>query len=102
MIPFLSPPSSIVSNPIMDTFNLPGFTLGIPVWYLDPPTPHPTPHIVLTPIQPIEMESHPPPSPSKTSFIPKPSPPLPKKDLGKSTKVTTEPRPNLPCTLCDI
>ena len=30
-IPFISPPSNIVSKPVMTTLNLPNFTLGIPV-----------------------------------------------------------------------
>ena len=41
-IPFLFPPSSIVSKLVMATLNFMSFTLGILVWYLDPPTSPPT------------------------------------------------------------
>ena len=37
-IPFLFPPTDIVSKHVMATLKLPNFMLGIPVWYLEPPT----------------------------------------------------------------
>ena len=45
----------------MATLSLPNLTLGIPVWYLDPPAPtlpgQPKPYIALTPVQPVPMTS---------------------------------------------
>lgn len=42
---------------MMATLSLSNLTLGIPVWYLDPPAPPmpgaPTPNLVLTPVQPM-------------------------------------------------
>ena len=56
-VPFLFPPPGIVSTPMMATLSLSNLTLGIPVWYLDPPAPPmpgaPTPNLVLTPVQPM-------------------------------------------------
>jgi hypothetical protein len=47
----------IISTLVMATLNLPNLTLGIPLWYLDPPTPlgpsKSTPYFVLTPMYPI-------------------------------------------------
>lgn len=60
-IPFLFPPPGIVGTPVMATLNLPGITLGIPVWYLTPPNPPPTPQLVLTPVQPVGTANVPPP-----------------------------------------
>ena len=102
MIPFLFPPFEIVSKPVMTTLNLTIFTLGIPVWYLEPLIPPPMPQVVLNPVQPIDTLSHPPPSPPKTPSIPTlASPPL-KKARSKSSKVVVEPRPTPPCALCDV
>jgi hypothetical protein len=54
-VPFLFPPPGVVGTVVMAIMNLLGLTLGIPVWYLDPPAPTPpsvpTPHLVLTPVQ---------------------------------------------------
>ena len=86
----------------MATLNLPSFTLGIPMWYLDPPTPLPTPPIVLTPIQPIEMMSQPPPSTKMTAYVSTIVPPRSTKTGGKTPKTTTEPHPPLACDLCNV
>ena len=60
-IPFLAPPPGVYTVPVMATLSLPNLTLGIPVWYHDPPaaTPpgHPKPYIALTPVQPVPMTS---------------------------------------------
>ena len=58
-IPFLFPPSGVVSAPVMATLSLPGLTLGLPVWYLSPPVPPPTPDVILQPVQPIVTTSQP-------------------------------------------
>ena len=60
-IPFLAPPPGVYSVPVMATLSLPNLTLGIPVWYLDPPaaTPpgHPKPYLALTPVQLVPLAS---------------------------------------------
>ena len=45
----------------MDTLNLLGLNLGLPVWYLTPPNPPPKLEFVLTLMQPIDMRNQPPP-----------------------------------------
>ena len=77
-------------KPVMATLNLPKFTLGIPVWYLDPPTQPPMPEVVLTPMQLIVVESHPPLSPQKPSTTPAPALPHPKRARGKNAKGTAK------------
>ena len=58
---FLAPPLGLYTVPIMATLSLPNLTLGIPVWYLDPPaaTPpgQPKPYLALTPVQLLPMTS---------------------------------------------
>ena len=58
-IPFLGPPPVFYSVPIMATLSLPNLTLGIPVWYLEPPTTtppsHPKPYLALTLVQPVPL-----------------------------------------------
>ena len=100
-IPFLFPPLGVTSKIVMATLNLPNFTLVIPVWYLDPSAQPPMPQVVLTPIQPIAVESHPPRSPEKPTTTPAPAPPDPKRARGKNTKANAEPRQILPCTICE-
>ena len=97
---FLFPLLGVMSKPVMTTLNLPNFTLGIPMWYLDPPAQPPMPQVVLTPMQPIAVESHPPPSPQKPTTTPAPIPPHPKRAKGKNAKATTEPQQTLPCIVC--
>ena len=86
----------------MATLNLPNFTLGISMWYLDPPTQPSVPQVVLNPIQSIETLSRLHPGPSKTHPISKPAPPPPNNTWGKATKAMTEPRPAPPYALYDI
>ena len=86
----------------MTTLNLPNFMLGIPMWYLKPPTPPPVPQVVLTLVQPIAVESCPPPGPSNMPSVPKPAPPLPKKTEGKASKEVAKPHTTPPCSLCDF
>ena len=43
----------------MATLNLPNFTFVIPVWYLNPPNPAPTPQVVLTPVKLVTFPSTP-------------------------------------------
>lgn len=56
-IPFLFPPPRVYSTPIMSTLSLPNITLGILVWYNDPPANTPPnqlkPYTSLTPVQPV-------------------------------------------------
>ena len=100
-IPFLFPLPSVMSKPIMATLSLPNFTLGILVWYLDPPAQPAMPQVVLTPVQPIAVESHPPPGPHKEITAPTPAPPQPKRARGKNTKSTAEPRQVPPYAICE-
>ena len=100
--PLHFPPFGIVIKSFMDTLNLPSFTLGIPIWYLDRPTLPLTPQIMLIPIQSIETMLHPPPSAPKTTPVSIPSPPPPKKTGEKAPKVMTEARPSPACSLCDV
>ena len=74
MIPFLFPLSDILSKIAMATLNLPGFTLSILVWYLNPPTPPKTHISVLTLIQLIERMLNPPHGPSMNSHVSTPLP----------------------------
>ena len=94
---YLDPPD----QPVMDTLSLPKFTLGIPVWYLDPPAQPTMPQVVLTPMQPIMVEPHPPPSLHKPIAAPVPAPPQPKRARGKNTKAIVEPRKVPPCAVCE-
>ena len=55
---------------------------------------------MLTPVQPIAVESHPPPSPHKPTAAPTPTSPQPKRARGKNTKATAEPRQVPPCAIC--
>ena len=82
-------PSRIVSKSVWETHNLQDFTLGDPVWYLEPPTLPLRPQDVLTNVHPIEMMLHLPLGPSKTPSIPRPAPLPPIKTGGKATKTTT-------------
>ena len=86
---FLFLPSEIVSKSVLATHNLQDFTLGDPVWYLEPPTLPLRPPDVLTHVQPIEMMLHLPPGSSNTPPISRPTP-LPPTETGvKATKTTT-------------
>ena len=67
MIPFLFLPSNIMSKPVIDTLNLLGFTLDVPLWYLDPPTPPLNPQIMLKQVQTIKKVSDPPPVTQSTT-----------------------------------
>ena len=75
----------------MATLNLPKLTVGIPVWYLDPPAQPPMPQVVLTLVQPIAIESHLPPIPQKPTTALAPTPPHPKMARGNNAKATAEP-----------
>ena len=67
-IPFLFPHLGIVGTTIMATLNL---TIGIHVWYSNPPNPIPTPQVVLTPIHLVQTAMVPPTPPdSKTPKAP--------------------------------
>ena len=59
------------------------------MWYLEPPTLPLRPQDVLTPIHPIEMMSHLPPSPLKTPPISRPAPLPPTETQGKATQTIT-------------
>lgn len=59
-IMFLFAPPRIVRTLVMPTLNLPRLTLGILIWYLTPPTPSPTPQLVLTLVKPIATSNVPP------------------------------------------
>ena len=83
----------------MATLSLPYFMLGILVWYLDPPAQPPIPQVVLNLVQPIAVESHPPPSSHKPTTAP--APPQPERAKGKNTKATAEPRQVPPCAICE-
>ena len=85
----------------MATLKLPNFTLGILVWYLDPPTQPPIPQVVLTLVQPIAVNSHPPPGPQKPTIASAPTPPHPKRARGKNVKANTGPRQIPPCAICE-
>ena len=58
---FLAPPLGVYTVTVMATLSLPNLTLGIPVWYLDPPTAtfpgQPKPYISLTPVQLVPRTS---------------------------------------------
>lgn len=58
-IPFLFPPPRIVSTPVMAALSLPNITLGIPIWYINPPAnipPNQFKHYTtLTLVQPIAL-----------------------------------------------
>ena len=83
----------------MATLSLPKFTLGIPVWCIDPPAQLAIPQVVSTLVQPIMVESHPPPSPHNPTSTPAPTSPQPKRARGKNSKATAEPRQVPPCTV---
>ena len=89
MILFLFLPFKIMSNYVLETRNLQYFTLGDPVWYLEPPTLPLSPQDVLTHIHPIAMMLHLPSGPSKTPPISRPTPLPPTETGGKATKATT-------------
>ena len=98
-IPFLFRPLGVMSKLVMATLSLPNFTLGILVWYLDPPAQPAMPQVVLTPVQPIAVESHPPPGPHKPTIAPTPALPQSKRDREKNTKATVEPQQVPPCVV---
>ena len=60
-ISFLVPPPGIYMAPIMATLSLPNLTIGITIWYLDPPaaTPpgEPKPYLSLTLVQWVPLTS---------------------------------------------
>ena len=85
----------------MATLSLPNFTLGIPVWYLDPPAQPRMPQVVLTPVQPITVESHPPPDLQKPTVARTQAQPHPKRARGKNAKSTAKPRQVSPCAVCE-
>ena len=78
-----------MSKSVLSTCNLQDFTLGVHVWYLEPPTLPLRPQDVLTPVQPFEMMLHLPPGPSKTLPVSNPAPLPPTETGGKATKTTT-------------
>ena len=86
---FLFLPFGIVSKYVLETHNLQDFTLGVPVWYLEPPTLPLRPQDVLTHVQPIEMMLHLPLGPSNTPPISRHAPLYPIETGGKDTKTTT-------------
>ena len=85
----------------MATLNLPNFTLGIPMCYQDPPAQNSMPQVVLTSVQPIAVESHPPPSLQTPTTVPAPAPPHSKRARGKNAKATAEPQQIPPCAICE-
>ena len=89
LFPFLFLPSGIMSKSIMVTHNLQDFTLGDPMWYLEPPTLPLRPQDVLTHVRPIETMWHLPLGPSNTPPISRPAPLPPTETGGKATKTTT-------------
>ena len=98
----------------MATLSLPNLTLGIPVWYLDPPaaTPpgHPKPYLSLKLVQPVPVVASVatvPPTPHR-----EPSPAViatskkrkARKGASKDKATApdpTHPPPTKPCALCD-
>jgi len=58
-IPFLFPPSGVLSVPVMALLVLPNMTLGFPVWYINPPTNispgQVRPYHALNLVQPVPM-----------------------------------------------
>ena len=78
-----------MSKSVLVTHNIQDFPLGVPMWYLEPPTLPLRPQDVLTHVQPIEMMLHLPLGPSKTPPISRPTPLPPTKTRGKATKATT-------------
>ena len=99
----------------MATLSLPNLTLGIPVWYLDPPaaTPpgHPKPYMALTLVQPVPLASSiatvPPAPPQDTSPVVTAPGKKDKAHTGapKDKPTTTDsapPPPAKPCALCDV
>ena len=82
-------PSNIMSKSTLETLHLQDFTLGDPLWYLEPPTVPLKPQDVLTHVHPIEMTWHLPPSPSNTPPVSRPAPLPPTETRGEATKTTT-------------
>ena len=82
-------PSRIVSKCTLETLHLQYFTLGDPLWYLEPPTLPLRPRYVFTHVHPIEMMLHLPTGPSKTPPISRPAPLPPIETGGEATKTTT-------------
>ena len=78
-----------LSKSISATHNLQDFTLGDPVWYIEPPTLPLRPQDVLTHVHPIERMLHLPPGPSRTPPISSLAPLPPIETGGKATKATT-------------
>ena len=89
-----------MSKPVMATLSISKFTLGILVWYLDTPTQPLIPQVVLTLVQPIAVESHPPPGLQNPTLAP--APPHPERAKGKDAKATTKPRSILPCVVFKV
>ena len=78
-----------MSKFVLATRNLQDFTLGDPVWYLEPPTIPLRPQDVLTHVHPIEMMLHLPLGPSKNPPVSRPAPLPPTETGGNTTKTTT-------------
>ena len=78
-----------MSKSVLPICNLQDFTLGDPIWYLEPPTIHLRPQDVLTHVQQIEMMLHPPLGPLKTPSISRDSTLPPIETMGKATNTTT-------------
>ena len=113
-IPFLGPPPGVYSVLVMANISIPNLTLGIPVWYLTPPTAtppgHPKPYIAMTPMQPIPVA----PSTATVPLAPPQDHPHAASAMGKKRKTrkgaskdkATAPDPTplpptKPCALCD-
>ena len=81
-------PSRIVSKSTLATLHLQDFTLGNPLWYLEPPTIPLRPQDVLTHVQLIEMMLHLPLGPPKTPPISRLAPFPPTETGRKANKAT--------------
>jgi len=114
-IPFVDPPPGVYSVPVMATLSLPNLTLGIPVWYLDPPAAthpgHPKPYMALTPVQPVSLTFSvttgppaPPQDPSPIVMAPGKKGKT-RKGAPKDKTTPTDPAPPPPAkpyALCDV
>ena len=72
------------------------------MWYLNPPAQPSMPQVVLTLVQPISIESRPPPCPQKPSTAPAPPLSHPRRAREKTRKETAEPRQTPTCVVCDV
>ena len=86
----------------MATLNLHGFTLGIHVWYLNPPTPPLNAQIMMNPINPIETILHPNLGIKMNSSVSIATPHFSTKTEDKTLKPSIEPYPPPTCSLCDV